>query len=90
METNSAYVFSCIFQPPGLFCSSPGSAYMSKEIRECAEAYGIRIDEAPMEASKAIASVERYHALLSLAFERVRAELDRDTSDDDCSIMTFL
>lgn len=53
-------------------------------MRESAEAFGVRLDEAPIETPGVIGTVERYHATLRLAYERIRRDLDRQSSDKEC------
>lgn len=60
---------------------SHGSNYVSKELKVEMEASGIEIDEEPIEIPGAIGRVERYHAPLREAFDKVKKEAGKYTSD---------
>lgn len=53
-------------------------------MRDSTEAFGVYLDEATVEALGAIATVERYHAPLRLAYERIYAATDHQTSELEC------
>lgn len=61
--------------PPDYLGIDQGSNYVSEEFRSNAEAQGIIIDEAPIETPGAIGTVERYHAPLRAAHEKVSASI---------------
>lgn len=53
-------------------------------MRASLEAHVVQLDEAPIEKPDAIGAVERYHAPLRLAYERIKAESDNSTTDQEC------
>lgn len=53
-------------------------------MRESAEAYGVYLDVAPVEMPGAIETVNRYHTLLRLAYERIRGDNECQTSEQEC------
>lgn len=61
-----------------------GSYYISQELKGNLEAADINLVEAPIENPGTIGIVERYQAPLRAAYEILRADFDRKTSDDEC------
>lgn len=70
--------------PPDHITVDQGSNYTSKEFRGCIESSGVKLEEAPIENPGSIGTVERYHAPLRAAFNKLRADLDSSISDTDC------
>lgn len=70
--------------PPDTIKVDQGSNYISRELRGELNANGIALEEAPIETPGAIGTVERYHAPLRLAFEKIRRDLGRDVADHEC------
>lgn len=71
--------------PPDFLSIDQGSGYVSKEFRSKAEAAGIRLSEAPIENPGSIGIVERYHAPLRRAYQKIWKSLDRaEASDVEC------
>lgn len=70
--------------PPDHLMVDQGTAYTSKEMRENLESFGVALVEAPIENPGSIGIVERYHAPLRAAHKKIRASLDRSTSDAEC------
>lgn len=52
-------------------------------MRASAEVFSVHLNEAPVEAPGAIGTVERDHAPLQLANERIRADSDRQMNDQE-------
>lgn len=67
--------------PPDFLVFDQGTAYTSNEMRESLLAHGAQLDKAFFKKPVAIGAVERYHALLRLAYEHVPAESDKRTTD---------
>jgi len=61
-----------------------GSNLVAKHFKASAEAEGITVLEAPIESPNTMSHVERYHAPLRTAFTKIRDELDRTETDNDC------
>lgn len=55
-----------------------------KEDEANLEGSGVTQDEAPIETSGSIGTVERYHAPLPAAYTRIRQDLGKETTDVDC------
>lgn len=70
--------------PPDHLVVDQGSAYVSREMKAAVEASGIQLKEAPIENPGTMGIVERYHAPLRAAFEKIRASMDRETTDSEC------
>lgn len=60
------------------------TAYISKEMNESSAVHGIQLHEALIERPGAIRKVERYHALLRLACEKIRADSGKQISNQEC------
>lgn len=70
--------------PPDFLMVDQGTNYTSQELRGNLDAHGITLQEAPIETPGAIGTVERYHAPLRAAYERIRAEVKTGMTDDEC------
>lgn len=70
--------------PPRYLIVDQGTAYTSKEMREALEVHGIQLNEAPIETQESIGTIERNHALLSLAYEPKQTEAGARTTDQEC------
>ena len=71
--------------PPDYLYVDQGSSYISKEMRANAEAAGIELKEAPIENPGSIGTVERYHAPLRRAYNKIRQSLDKgNTTNAEC------
>lgn len=53
-------------------------------MRSNCQAAGVRLTEATIETPGAIVTEERYHAPLKAEFDKMRADVGRDTSDIEC------
>lgn len=70
--------------PPDFLSVDQGSSYVSKQMKSNCQAEGITLREAPIENPGSIGVVERYHAPLRAAYEKLRSDLPRENSDEDC------
>lgn len=70
--------------PPDFLSVDQGTAYVSQEMKGYLDAEGITMKEAPIETPGAIGIVERYHAPLRAAFDKIRADSPRNTTDAEC------
>lgn len=70
--------------PPDHRTVNHGTNYTSKEMRSILSAAAVVLHEAPIGNPGTIFTVERYHAPLRASYTRIRADLDRETSDADC------
>lgn len=70
--------------PPDFLHVDQGTNFVAKEFKECAEAEGIKILEAPIESPSTMSHVERYHVPLRSAYNKIRESLDRSESNADC------
>lgn len=70
--------------PPDHLSVDQGTKYVSKEMRENLAAEGVTLHEAPVENPGTIGTVERYHAPLRSAYNKIRMELSKETSDIEC------
>lgn len=61
-----------------------GSSYKSKKTRESAKALDVHLDEALIEKPGAIGTVKRYQVPLKLVYERILADKNCQTSDQEC------
>lgn len=61
--------------------------YSSREMKESSSTFSVRLNEAPPETICAIGTVETYHAPLTMAYEKIQDDLDRQKSDCECSRM---
>lgn len=59
------------------------SGYASREMKKTVEASGVTLEEAAIETLGAIEIVKRYHALLRLAYQRVRANSNHQRRDKE-------
>lgn len=55
-----------------------------RKINSALEASGIQIEDAPVENSRMMGVVERYHATLRSARTKIRDTLDQSRTDADC------
>lgn len=53
------------------------------------EAALLQLKEAPIETPGAIGVVERYHAPLRVAYEKIRTVKTRETTDPECQSMAI-
>lgn len=60
-----------------------GSAFTPKEMKDSLEAFLVRLDEATIETPGTIGIVGIYHAPWRVKQQRIREELDKQTSDHD-------
>lgn len=70
--------------PPDFIRVDQGSNLVSSEFLDCADAEGISVLPAPVESPNTMTHVERYHAPLRVAYEKIRDSLPRSESDDEC------
>lgn len=70
--------------PPDYIRIDQGTNFVAKQFRSSAEAEGISILQAPIESPNTMSHVERYHAPLRVAFNKIRDSLPRSESDSDC------
>ena len=68
--------------PPDHLRVDQGSNFVAKQFLDSAEAEGISVLEAPIESRNTISHVERYHAPLRVAYEKIRDSLPK--SETDC------
>lgn len=92
-KQTAAEIWTCIttlwmhtyMGPPDFLAVDQGSAYVSAEFKSKAVAYGITMEEAPIESPGTIGIVERYHAPLRASYMTVRQSMPRaKASDDEC------
>lgn len=65
--------------PPYYLVVDQGSSYITKEIKSNLEASGVALDEALIETSGSIVTVEPHHAPLRCANNKVRSSLNKKT-----------
>lgn len=70
--------------PPDYLFIDQGSAYVSAEMRKTVSAAVTELMEAPVETPGRIGVVERYHAPLRVAYQKLREELPHDHTNHDC------
>ena len=70
--------------PPDHLRVDQGSNFVSKHFRDSADAEGITLLEAPIECPSTMSHVERYHAPLRSAYNKLRDTLPRSETDIDC------
>lgn len=70
--------------PPDYILEDQETAYTSKKFNVSLEARGVRLEEALFKAASGIEADEQYDASLRIAFEKIRPDIDRETSDHDC------
>jgi hypothetical protein len=69
--------------PPDNIRVDQGSNFTSEEFRAAAKAYDIEVLEAPVESPATMSHVERYHAPLRAAYEKVSADLHGSITDEE-------
>lgn len=74
--------------PPDYLVVDQGSAYVSCEMKRNAEASGLTLKEAPVDYPGTIVVVERYHAPLHAAFERIMSHYGGNVSNKECMRMS--
>lgn len=70
--------------PPDFIRIDQGTNFVAKQFKESAEAEGITVLEAPVESANTMSHVERYHAPLRVAYEKIRDSLPKSESNSDC------
>jgi len=75
--------------PPDHLRVDQGSNFISKHFKDCVDAEGITLLEAPIESPNSMSHVERYHAPLRAAFNKIRDSLPRSDTDHDCLQMAI-
>lgn len=70
--------------PTDIISIKKGANFVSAEMRNNCKAAGVVLREAPIETAGSIRTVERNHAPLCLAFERIRMGSGREKSDGEC------
>lgn len=70
--------------PPDYLRIDQGSNFVAKHFRDSADADGISILEAPIECPNTMSHVERYHAPLRAAYNKIRDALPRSENDTEC------
>lgn len=78
---------SSLLRARGLSLVHQVTAHTSKEMEYTLAAHRFQVDKEPIETPCAIGTVERYHAPLRLAFERIRANFERQISHQECMNM---
>lgn len=68
--------------PPDFLAVDQVSAYISKETKENMKAAGITLEEAPIENTGSIGTVERYHAPFRKAYLKFRQTLPKGNKKD--------
>ena len=63
--------------PPDHLRVDQGSNFVAKQFLDSAEAEGITVLEAPIESPNTMSHVERYHAPLRVAYEKIRDSLPK-------------
>ena len=71
-------------RPPDHLRVDQGSNLMGKQFLDSAEAEGVSLLQAPIESPCSMSHVERYHAPLRVAFEKIRDSLPKSDTDVDC------
>ena len=75
--------------PPDHLRVDQGSNFVAKQFLSSAEAEGISVLEAPIESPNSMSHVERYHAPLRAAYEKIRDSLPKSETDADCLQMAI-
>lgn len=70
--------------PPDFLRVDQGSNFVSKEFLDLSEAEGITVLQAPIESPSTMSHVERYHAPLRAAYNKIRTDLPKTETDKDC------
>ena len=70
--------------PPDHLPVDQSSNFVSKQFRDSADAEGIILLEAPIECPSTMTHVERYHAPLRAAYNKIRDSSPRSETDNDC------
>lgn len=60
--------------PPIYLVQDQGLVYTSKEMKESVEAFGVHLDEAPIESPAVIRNAEECHDSIQLAYNSISAE----------------
>ena len=61
-----------------------GSNFVSRHFLDCARTEDIEVIQAPVESPATMTHVERYHAPLRAAYNKIRDDLPRSETDEEC------
>lgn len=78
---------ACLYRPQDFLTVDQGITYGSDEMKNKCATTGITLQEAPIKTTGKIGTVERYHVLLRSAYERIRNDLYRETSETEFRTM---
>lgn len=70
--------------PPDFLFVGQGSADTSKKIKKTVETFRFNLEEGPVETPIAVGVVEKCHRSLRMAYKRIKADSDRQRSDNRC------
>lgn len=66
-----------------------GSNFISKELKLNLGANYINLKEVPIETLGSVGDVERYHAPLRSSYDKIRQEVDKFQSNEECLLLEF-
>lgn len=75
--------------PPDHITDDQGTGYISKEMKQNMSASVVTLRESQIENAGTIGTVLKYNSPLRAAYDKIRMEMDRDTSDPEFLTIAF-